>query len=66
MPIKNGCVMTPSEIIQARQTQGLTQYGLADKLRIKLAKIRNWEHGRNAVSDEAVTAIRWLVNGKVD
>ena len=45
---------------------GLTQQGLADKLGIKLAKLRNWEQGRNAVSDEAVTAIRWLVNGKVD
>lgn len=66
MPIKNGCVMTPSEILKARQTLGLTQQGLADKLGIKLAKLRNWEQGRNAVSDEAVTAIRWLVNGKVD
>ena len=58
--------MTTDQIKQARQQLGLTQQGLADKLGIKLAKLRNWEQGRNAVSDEAVTAIRWLVNGKVD
>ena len=58
--------MTTDQIRQARQSLGLTQQGLADKLGIKLAKLRNWEQGRNAVSDEAVTAIRWLVNGKVD
>jgi DNA-binding transcriptional regulator YiaG len=44
----------------------MTQQELAKKLGIKLAKLRNWEQGRNAVSDEAVTAIRWLINGKVD
>ena len=58
--------MNQDDLKQARQSLGLTQQGLADKLGIKLAKLRNWEQGRNAVSDEAVTAIRWLVNGKVD
>lgn len=58
--------MTKEQLRLARQSLGLTQQGLADKLGIKLAKLRNWEQGRNAVSDEAVTAIRWLVNGKVD
>ncbi len=58
--------MTAEQLRLARQSLGLTQQGLADKLGIKLAKLRNWEQGRNAVSDEAVTAIRWLVNGKVD
>ena len=58
--------MTKEQLKQARQQLGLTQQGLADKLGIKLAKLRNWEQGRNAVSDEAVTAIRWLANGKVD
>ena len=58
--------MTTEQLKRARQSLGLTQQGLADKLGIKLAKLRNWEQGRNAVSDEAVTAIRWLVNGKVD
>ena len=58
--------MTPPQIKQARKSLDLTQKGMADKLGIKLAKLRNWEQGRNAVSDEAVTAIRWLVNGKVD
>ena len=58
--------MTKGQLRQARQALGLTQQGLADKLGIKLAKLRNWEQGRNSVSDEAVTAIRWLVNGKVD
>lgn len=58
--------MTPIQLKQARHQLGLTQQGFADKLGIKLAKLRNWEQGRNSVSDEAVTAIRWLVNGKVD
>ena len=58
--------MTKEQLKQARQQFGLTQQGLADKLGIKLAKLRNWEQGRNSVSDEAATAIRWLVNGKVD
>ena len=58
--------MTTEQLKQARQSLGLTQQGLADKLGIKLSKLRNWEQGRNAVSDEAVTAIRWLANGKVD
>ena len=56
----------PEQLKQARLSLGLTQHGLAKKLGIKLAKLRNWEQGRNSVSDEAVTAIRWLVNGKVD
>lgn len=58
--------MKKEQIKQARQALGLTQQGLADKLGIKLSKLRNWEQGRNAVSDEGETAIRWLVNGKVD
>ena len=58
--------MTKEQLKQARQQLGLTQQWFADRLGIKLAKLRNWEQGRNAVSDEAVTAIRWLVNGKVD
>ena len=58
--------MTHEQLKQARQSLGLTQQGFADRLGIKLAKLRNWEQWRNAVSDEAVTAIRWLVNGKVD
>ena len=58
--------MTKEQIKQARQELGLTQHDMAKKLGIKLAKLRNWEQGRNAVSDEAVTAIRWLVNAKVD
>lgn len=57
--------MTVSELKQARQELGLTQQGLADKLGIKLAKLRNWEQGRNAISDEGATAIRWLLAGKI-
>ena len=57
--------MTPEQLKQARQELGLTQQGLADKLGIKLAKLRNWEQGRNAVSDEGVTAVKWLLAGKI-
>ncbi|MGL4751332.1 MAG: helix-turn-helix domain-containing protein [Aeromonadaceae bacterium] len=57
--------MKDSQLKQARQQLGLTQQGLADKLGIKLAKLRNWEQGRNAVSDEGATAIKWLLAGKI-
>lgn len=58
--------MTAQQLKQARHQLGLTQQGLADKLGIKLAKLRNWEQGRNAISDEGTTAIKWLVAGKVE
>lgn len=58
--------MTAQQLKQARQQLGLTQQGMADKLGVKLAKIRNWEQGRNAISDEGATAIKWLVAGKVE
>ena len=58
--------MTKEQLKQARQSLGLTQQGLADKLGIKLAKLRNWEQGRNSISDEGCTAIKWLLSGKVE
>ena len=58
--------MTPSQLKQARQSLGLTQQGFSDKLGIKLAKLRNWEQGRNSISDEGCTAIKWLVSGKIE
>lgn len=57
--------MTPEQLKQARQELGLTQQGLADKLGVKLAKIRNWEQGRNAISDEGATALKWIIAGKI-
>ena len=57
--------MNQHQIKQARQELGLTQQGLADKLGIKLAKLRNWEQGRNAISDEGATAIKWLLAGEI-
>jgi len=57
--------MNNSQLKQARHQLGLTQQGLADKLGVKLAKIRNWEQGRNAISDEGATAIRWLIAGRI-
>ena len=57
--------MTKEQLKQARQELGLTQQGLADKLGIKLAKLRNWEQGRNAVSDEGATAVKWIIAGKI-
>lgn len=58
--------MTSNEIINARKSLGMTQKLMASKLGIKLAKLRNWEQGRNAISDEACTAIKWLVAGKIE
>ena len=57
--------MTPEQLKQARQELGLTQQVLADKLGVKLAKIRNWEQGRNAISDEGATALKWIIAGKI-
>ena len=57
--------MNNSQLKQARHQLGLTQQGLADKLGVKLAKIRNWEQGRNAISDEGATAIKWLLAGEI-
>jgi DNA-binding transcriptional regulator YiaG len=57
--------MTPDQIKQARRELGFTQQDLAGKLGIKLAKLRNWEQGRNAISDEGSTAIKWLLAGKI-
>lgn len=58
--------MTAQQLKQARQELGLTQQGLSDKLGIKLAKLRNWEQGRNAISDEGCTAIKWFLAGKIE
>jgi len=58
--------MTPIQLKQARHQLGLTQQGFADKLGIKLAKLRNWEQGRNSISDEGCTAIKWLLAGKIE
>ena len=58
--------MNKEQLKQARQSLDLTQQGLADKLGIKLAKLRNWEQGRNSISDEGCTAIKWLLAGKVE
>ena len=57
--------MNNSQLKQARHQLGLTQQELADKLGVKLAKIRNWEQGRNAISDEGATAIRWFIAGRI-
>lgn len=58
--------MTSNEIINARKSLGMTQKLMASKLGIKLAKLRNWEQGRNSISDEGCTAIKWLVAGKIE
>lgn len=57
--------MTTDQIKQARQSLGLTQEQLSAKLGIKLAKLRNWEQGRNSISDEGATAIKWLLAGRI-
>lgn len=57
--------MTPSQIKQARQSLGLTQIKLSSTLGIKLDKLKSWESGRYSISDEAATAIQWLLDGKL-
>ncbi len=57
--------MTPSQIKQARQSLGLTQAKLASTISIKLDKLKSWESGRYGISDEAATAIQWLLDGEL-
>ena len=58
--------MNGNEILEARQKMGLTIKQMADKLGIHRDTYSKWERGVQKIPAVGVTAIRWLVNGKVD
>lgn len=52
--------MTPEQIKHARQSLGLTQAEMAEKMGIKTSKLTQWEIGRYRISDEGSTLISIL------
>lgn len=65
MLIKNECAITPSEILQARQSLGLSVNAMAQRLGIDRNTYGKWERGEQRAPAIAATAIRWLVAGRV-
>ena len=57
--------MTPADIKAARQRLGLTQAGLAGRLRLSGANaadtVRSWEAGRRPISGPAQVAIEMML-----
>lgn len=56
--------MTKDQIKQARQSLGLTQAEMAEKMGIKTSKLTQWEIGRYRISDEGATLISILADIK--
>jgi len=61
-----GGQLSEFEILEARQALGLTVQQMADKLGIHRDTYSKWERGVQKMPAIGATAIRWLVNGKVD
>ncbi|MNG70304.1 helix-turn-helix protein [compost metagenome] len=58
--------MNGSDIFVARQKLRLSVKQMADKLGVHRDTYSKWERGVQKIPAVGVTAIRWLVNGKVD
>ena len=58
--------MTNEQVKRARLTLGLTVQQMADKLGVHRDTYSKWERGVQKMPAIGATAIRWLVNGKVD
>lgn len=54
------------DILEARQKLGLTVQQMANMLGIHRDTYSKWERGVQKIPAIGATAIRWLVNGKVD
>ena len=52
--------MTPTQLKQARQSLGLTQAAMAEKMGIILRKWERWEGGHSPISAEGATLL-WLL-----
>ena len=61
-----GGQLSQLELLEARQKLGLTVQQMADKLGIHRDTYSKWERGVQKMPAIGATAIRWLVNGKVD
>lgn len=53
--------MTSSQLKQARQSLGLTQAAMAEKMGIIQRKWERWEGGHSPISAEGETLLRLLV-----
>ena len=58
--------MTNEQVKRARLALGLTVQQMADMLGIHRDTYSKWERGVQKIPAIGATAIRWLVNGKVD
>ena len=58
--------MSKLEILEARQSLGLTVQQMADRLGVHRDTYSKWERGVQKMPAIGATAIRWLANGKVD
>ena len=58
--------MSKLELLEARQKLGLTVQQMADRLGVHRDTYSKWERGVQKMPAIGATAIRWLVNGKVD
>lgn len=57
--------MTPEQILQSRQSLGLSVNAMAHRLGIDRNTYGKWERGEQRAPAIAATAIRWLVAGRV-
>lgn len=58
--------MTNEQVKRARLALGLTVQQMADMLGIHRDTYSKWERGVQKIPAIGATAIRWLVNGRVD
>jgi len=58
--------LSNQEIREARLSLGLTVQQMADMLGVHRDTYSKWERGVQKMPAIGATAIRWLVNGKVD
>ena len=58
--------MTNEQVKRVRLTLGLTVQQMADKLGVHRDTYSKWERGVQKMPAIGATAIRWLVNGRVD
>ena len=58
--------MTHEEIAKARASLGLSIKQMAGRLGVHRDTYSKWERGVQKMPAIGATAIRWLVNGKVD
>ena len=58
--------MTNEQVKRARLTLGLTVQQMADKLGVHRDTYSKWERGVQKMPAIGETAIRWMLNGKVD